>query len=143
MAASRMRSSTSMATLPASFVGASPTNSIRQWTPNRPHDEPRGGITRVLISEHSHPGVQFRFEMESTGDAPASVPEETLMRVLCHLLIEYLPAEAIPDVWENVRDAWEWHSRPRLAANWQSRSVGPGVSVGAPISAPPFRFEEE
>lgn len=81
--------------------------------------------------------------MESTGDAPAFIPEETLMRVLCHVLIERLPIEAIPEVWENVRETWEWHSRPRLAAGPQPLIVGPGVPVGAPVDAPPFKIQED
>lgn len=81
--------------------------------------------------------------MESTGNGPAFIPEEMLIRFLCHVLIERLPIEAIPEVWENVRETWEWHSRPRLTAAPQHITPGPGVPVGAPVDAPPFKIEEE
>lgn len=106
-------------------------------------DEPQGGTTRVFVSQHSHPGVQIRFELESTGDHPAFIREDAQMRFLCHMLIERLPTEAIPKVLENVYDHWEWHSRPRLQAAPQHLLVGPGVPVGAPVDPPPFRIEIE
>lgn len=97
----------------------------------------------MFVSEHSHSGARLRFMMESTGDGPKFIPEEALMRFACHLLIEHLPMEAIPEVWENIRDSWEWHFRPRLPAAPSHRIVGAGVPVGAPVDAPPLKIEEE
>lgn len=81
--------------------------------------------------------------MESTGDAPACVPDETWMRILCHMIIERLPVETIPEVWESVRETWEWHARPRIATKAQPTVIGRGVPVGVPVEAPALKIDEE
>lgn len=82
--------------------------------------------------------------MESTGDGLTFVPDETLLRVLCHVLIERLPAEAIGSVWESVHDAWNWHSRPRLSAPAENLPALPAVNrVFAVVDEPAFRIAEE
>jgi len=84
--------------------------------------------------------------LESTGDAPSFVPDDMWIRLLCHVLIERLPAEALSGVWENVHDAWEWHThtRPRLPAPSEHQIAGPGVDrVFTVVEEPPFRISED
>lgn len=94
---------------------------------------------------HDHSGVRFTFELERTGESPVFMPEDVLLRVLCHVMLERLPADAIRDVWENVYDAWEWHLRPRLPAPLPpARPNVPVVRRVLPIvEEPPFRIAEE
>src|SRR4051812_34046645 len=93
---------TSTTTLHDSFAGASLIRCIAPWSQNPLDSEPSGGATRVVRSQHTHPGFQFRFEMEATGNTSPIVPPEAIMRILCHLLLEQLPAESIPAIWGNV-----------------------------------------
>lgn len=93
---------------------------------------------------HDHPGIRFKFQLESTGESPILPPDDVLLRVLCHVILERLPADAIRGVWENVYDAWEWHLRPRLPTPPESYAyLPPATRVFPVIEEPPFRILEE
>jgi hypothetical protein len=128
----------------ATSAGASQTRSIKRWIPDPFSAESSEATRSVFASVHDHPGVRFKFELESTGESPVFMPEDVLLRVLCHVILERLPADAIRGVWENVYDAWEWHLRPRLPAPPESYAHLPAVTrVFSVVEEPPFRILEE
>jgi len=92
----------------------------------------------------AHPGIRFKFEVECTGE-PVFVPEDAVIRLLCHIFIERLPAPAIADVWASIHDAWEWHSRPRVSPRPVDRLPGSMAvdRVFGVVEEPPFRIAED
>ena len=85
----------------------------------------------------------MKFEVEGTGDGPSSLPKDAVVRLVCHGLLEWLPSEALGDVWESIYDAWEWHSRPALPV---PRMEGPTFvldRVFDPVEEKPFTLTEE
>src|SRR2546428_414944 len=100
---------TSIAMPEATFAGASQIGCIRRWTPNQFADESTGTTHSFHASVRRSPGLRLKFELESTGESLAFVPDDVVRRVLCHVLIERLPADAIQQVWEDVYDVWKWH----------------------------------
>lgn len=114
------------------------------WSPNRSSGD-SAGTESIFAIVQNHPGVRFKFEVESTGESPAFVPEDALLRLLCHIFIERLPADAISSVWECIHDAWGWHSRPiRLMPPPEIPTSTPSANrVFAVVDEPPFRILEE
>lgn len=125
------------------FAGALPIVSTRRWNPiERLVDDSGTGGFISIVNEYEC-GVRTRFELESTGDAPSSVPRDLVIRFLCHAIVERLPTEALVDVWESLHDAWEWSSRPTLPT---PKPESPPITVHRvldPVEEAPFRFREE
>jgi hypothetical protein len=64
--------------------------------------------------------------------------------MLCHVVVERLPSEALPEVLENVREAWSWYTRPPVPMQLTTVVAGPGIRLGTTVTeAPPFRITEE
>jgi hypothetical protein len=82
-------------------------------------------------------------ELETTGASPV-IPEDALLRILCHLVIERLPADSLKSAWEHLYEAWEWHSRPRLPKPVDARvNVTPVRRVLPIVEERPFQIAEE
>ena len=85
----------------------------------------------------------MKLEVESTGDSPSFLPKDAVVRLLSHALLERLPAAALDDVWENIYDAWERHSRPALPV---PEMEGPAFVLDRifdPVEEKPFTLSEE
>ncbi len=88
-------------------------------------------------------GVRIKFAVESTGDGPSFLPKDAVVRLLCHGLLEQLPSAALDDVWENIYDAWEWHSRPALPVPKTERPAFVLDRIFDPVEEKPFTLTEE
>ncbi len=98
----------------------------------------------VLSVVHDYPGgVRIKLEVESTGDGPLVLPKDAVIRLLCHGFLEWLPSEALDDVWENISDAWEWHSRPALPVPTMEGPVIVLDRIFDPVEEKPFTLTEE
>lgn len=127
----RLRSITCTDPQQGSFAGASPTNFIGAWIPvrsavpksARPADFVNKSLGTgdvldidilptnadphaicLLAQLFTHQGVQFTYRAEAREDA--------VRRFLCHLAIDKLPGEALPDVCSAIQNAWEFHQPP-------------------------------
>ncbi len=91
-----------------------------------------------------YPGrVRIKFEVESTGDGPSFLPKDAVVRLLCHGFLERLPSAALDDVWENIYDAWEWHSRPALPVPKMESPAFVLDRIFDPVEEKPFTLTEE
>lgn len=116
---------------------------MRLLVPSRyPGIEGTQGVVSILSE---YPGVRFKLEVESTGDALSFIPNDLLRRMVCHVLLESLPREAIDETWDSLVEAWRWHNRPRLLAGSQSRDVPQRVFKNTlqPVWEEPFSLAEE
>jgi len=102
------------------------------------------GTESLLSVVRDYPGgVRIKFEVESTGDGPSFLPKEAVVRLLSHVFLEQLPSGALVDVWENIYDAWEWHSRPALPVPKPESPAFVLDRVFDPVEEKPFTLTEE
>lgn len=88
-------------------------------------------------------GLRIRFEVESTGDLPSFLPRDAVVRLVCHEFLERLPSEALGDVWANIYEAWEWHTRPALPDPVMQGSTFVLDRIFDPVEEKPFRLTED
>lgn len=88
-------------------------------------------------------GIRIKIEVESTGDSPSILPKDAVVRLLSHALLEWLPSGALDDVWENIYDAWEWHSRPALPVPKMESPAFVLDRIFDPVEEKPFTLTEE
>ena len=106
-------------------VGASPQSSTRQWDLKTYED-----VTRDARPEYLSFYLQRR------------LPErEALARFVCHILIEKIPSQGIPELYETLQDIHEFYlpqveqenlllPQPRqIEARWGTTSVRPEFPV--------------
>lgn len=88
-------------------------------------------------------GIRMSWQLEATGSVPAQILEELLVRLLCHVYVERLPASALTDVWSTLSDELEWHTRPPMLP--EAPQISPRVltQVFPPEEERPFTLTEE
>ncbi len=121
------------------------TDSTKPW-PLSPFLVEDWGTQSLLSVVRDYPGgvrIKFEVEVESTGDGPSFLPKDVAIRLLCHGFLERLPSEALDDVWGNIYDAWEWHSRPALPGPKLESSPFVLNRIFEPVEEKPFTLTEE
>ena len=138
-----MRLCTSINTPQGTYGGASLIDSTKPC-PLSPFLVEDSGTESVLSVVRDYPGgVRIKLELESTGDGPLVLPKDAVIRLLCHGFLEWLPSEALDDVWENIYDAWEWHSRPTLPTPEMESPAIVLDRIFDPVEEKPFTLTEE
>lgn len=86
--------------------------------------------------------MRIRLSGERTGEV-SRVSEDQLMRVFCHFLVQQMPTQAIPDVVQDLKDAWTWWFQAQMPHVLPEASsvIVPGVSADARVQS--FYFDEE
>ena len=133
---------TCTSTLPGTSGGALLTGSTTPWSRDPFPLEERGTESLSLVRDYPG-GVRFKLEVESTGDGPSVLPRDVVVRLLCHGILEQLSSMALDDVWENIYDAWEWHSRPSLPPPKMESPAFVLDRVFDPVEEKPFTLTEE
>lgn len=134
---------TSINTLQGTSGGALLIDSIKPWSLGPSLVEGPGTQSLLSVVRDYPGGVQITLEVESTGDIPSFLPKEAVVRLLCHGFLERLPSDALDGVWENIYDAWEWHSRPTLPVPQMESPPFVLDRVFDPVNEKPFTLTEE
>lgn len=71
------------------------------------------------------------------------MPDDAVIRLLCHAILERLPHEALDGVWELLNDTWEWYRRPVLPAPPVEQPSFLLGRVFDPVDEEPFSLTEE
>jgi hypothetical protein len=84
------------------------------------------------------------FEIERTDFELPFVPAEAAMRWLGHLLLERMPANAIPELVDEMQDALAWDARSLSAGSTSPGDFDqPVMRILPAIVQEPFGIEEE
>ncbi len=137
------RLSTSMITLQGTSGSVLPIDFTEQWNQIPFLVEDPGARTVHSVVRDYPGGIRIKFEVESTGDRPSFLPNDAIMRLLCHVFVERLPSDAIEDVWGNIYDAWEWHRRPTLPAPRPETAPFVLGRIFEPVEEEPFTLTED
>ena len=138
-----MRLRTSINTPQGTSGGALLIDSTKPWSLIPFLIEDRGTQSVLSVVREYPGGVRIKFEVESTGDSPSFSPRDAVVRLLSHVDLERLPSKALDDVWENIYDAREWHSRPALPVPKMESPTFVLDRIFDPVEEKPFTLTEE
>ena len=96
---------TSIIKQPDTSGGVFKNDCMTPWNPLRLPIDSCGTENTFSVVNNYTGGIRTKIEVHSTGENPGFLPEEVVLRLLCHLFIERLPAESIGDIWESINDA--------------------------------------
>lgn len=118
-------------------------SSMPPWFPSRYLPEELGTESLLYMVRDYPGGVRLKIELESTGDLPSFLPRDAAIRLVCHGFLEWLPSEALDDVWGNIHDAWESYRRPALPARRMEQPLFVLNRIFNPVEEKPFTLTEE
>jgi len=135
-------SDTSIIRPPAIFGGASSQDFTKRCSLGLfQSDEDTGTGSVYFVSDYPG-GIRFKFGVESTGQS-MYLPEDAIMRLVCHAMLEHLPKEALGDAWVSLNDAWEWYGRPLIAIPKANELANRIDAIFDPVDEEPFSLTED
>lgn len=93
------------------------------------------------------PGVTLshfiRLDFQETTEVPAINLRQTFQRLVCHILVDRLPADGLGELCESIADVYEFYiARPKqIQTSSQPQQIK--VKIGKTYERPTFKINEE
>ncbi len=115
--------------------GVSMKNFMTQWDPHPPEAETTTGNEKIweFFWKSRESGLEDLYfgntVIQETSEKKCSEQELFLNRILCHLVVNRIPDECLPDLIDSLKDVYQFHQ------NWAGSSQVRQLETTDPIQA--------